>query len=121
MYDVEGVRRAPPAVRNRVLQICMMVLADKEEGNSHSATDYQRSMRTIWEILRSCSGVEERLVADLLPTLFTGALSMLEDWGMTDGFLRQGVFRIHSVAGQGASSTPPAMCLSAKNCSCISS
>lgn len=94
VYDVEGLRRAHPSVRNRVLQICMMLLADKEEGNSHSAADFERSMKTIWEILRSCSAVEEHLVADLLPPFFTSALSMLEDWGMTDGFLRQGVCRL---------------------------
>lgn len=89
-FNKEGLLRATPAVRDRVVEICIMHLADKEEGKSHSEADYERAMRTTRRVLRRSRDREEHKVAYLLPWTFKGALSLLENSDQARGFLGEG-------------------------------
>lgn len=90
LYDQERLERAAAEVRERVLDICMMHLRDKEEGIGLSERAFDRAMDTSWQILRYCRSPEDRQVAALLPRTYKAALSLLEDCGMAKGFLGEG-------------------------------
>lgn len=90
-YDHDRLERAPADTRDRLLDICMRHLTDKEEGIGLSERAFDCGLNTIWHVLRHCTSPVDRLVASLLPLNFKSCLSMLEECGLAKGFLSDGM------------------------------